>query len=137
MKFLCTAPLVLPTATAFFVATSNSRSPFLFANVLDEALPATVVDQLDVSSAKQYAEQFGLGTQEAGFYGLFRAMRSLALGLEGYPFVIRQAQLEQRMGEPLFSDFFNMQDLEKALEDDFLDAARGSTDNRKAWKVSS
>jgi hypothetical protein len=31
--------------------------------------------------------------------------------------------------------FFTMQHLEKALEDDFLDAARGSTDNRKGWKV--
>jgi hypothetical protein len=35
----------------------------------------------------------------------------------------------------VWDNFFTMRDLEKAVTDDFLDAARGSTDNRKGWKV--
>ncbi len=39
-------------------------------------------------------------------------------------------------GGAIFDGFFTFDDLVKALEDDFLDADRGSTDNRKGWKVS-
>ena len=31
--------------------------------------------------------------------------------------------------------YFTMEDLETAVEEDFLDAARGSTDNRKGWQI--
>jgi hypothetical protein len=65
--------------------------------------------------------------------------QTLSLGLQGYPLVLRKATLEQVLMPPensvLFQNFFTMADLEKAVEDDFLDAARGSTDNRKGWKV--
>ena len=35
-----------------------------------------------------------------------------------------------------FEGFFTFDDLAQAVEDDFLDANRGSTDNRQGWKVS-
>jgi hypothetical protein len=65
------------------------------------------------------------------------------LGLSGYPLVLRKAEIERAMladgelsSKTIFEKFFTMKDLEKALEDDFLDASRGSTDNRKGWSIS-
>lgn len=85
-------------------------------------------------AAEEYAEMFGLGQEEAGFYGLFEAMRKagIAYGLKGHPFVLRKDEIADLSA---FDGFFTMKDLAKALDDDFLDAARGSTDNRKGWKV--
>jgi hypothetical protein len=114
-----------------------------------------VVDAWNAKSANEYAEMFELQKSEAGFYGLVEAIRTsqIAMGLRGVPFVLRKSEIEAIiMGggsasasassssdadeeEVLFQGFFTMKDLEKALEDDFLDAVRGSTDNRKGWKV--
>ena len=93
---------------------------------------AAVLGNLNPAPATEYADMFGLGATEAGLYALIQAIRqSQVLGLKGVPFVMRKTDLPQTSLE----GFFTMKDLEKALEDDFLDAARGSTDNRKGWKV--
>jgi hypothetical protein len=76
----------------------------------------------------------------AALYALFKAIRNVdqqskqgrLLGLSGQPFVLRRAQ-----GHILssFPNFFSMKDLKDAVTNDFLDAARGSTDNRRPWQV--
>jgi hypothetical protein len=89
--------------------------------------------------ALDYADMFGLSNAEAAFYALFRGLRvsPVPLGLHGAPFLIRDAQLQQSLQqETTWKGLFTMDDLEKATVEDFLDAARGSTDNRKGWKVS-
>ncbi|KAL3898969.1 MAG: hypothetical protein SGARI_006559, partial [Bacillariaceae sp.] len=113
-----------------------------------EALAQQVLEtmqQESVSLGRQHAEQFGLDEENdnsmtsAGLFALLDSMKkTLALGLQGYPLVIRKEQLEQAVRNNdslLFQNFFTMKHLEQALEDDFLDAARGSTDNRKAWHI--
>jgi hypothetical protein len=86
-----------------------------------------------------------------GFYALSRALKSsgIVMGLKGSPFVLRSQELissssssgtttttdNDTSSRDSFGHFFTMKDLAKALEDDFLDAAKGSTDNRKGWKV--
>eukprot|EP00536_Pseudo-nitzschia_multiseries_P012112 jgi/Psemu1/244283/estExt_Genewise1.C_4450025 len=85
----------------------------------------------------------------AGFFALMDAIKNTlgvdgSLGLSGHPLVLRKADLERAMESAdapaetmrLFEKSFSMKDLEKALEDDFLDASRGSTDNRKGWAIS-
>ena len=89
--------------------------------------------------SNDYAETFGLSQAEAAFYAFFAAIRhaSVPLGLKGEPFVLRHDQVVQAMQQETFwPGFFTMDDLSKALSEDFLDAARGSTDNRKGWKIS-
>jgi hypothetical protein len=111
------------------------------AEAAGSALSNVILEQLSsgAASAKEYAEMFGLSDSEAGFYGVFESMRKsgMAWGLRGMPFVLRKDEIQQALGMEAspFAGFFTMKDLEKALEDDFLDAARGSTDNRKGWKV--
>ena len=106
---------------------------------ISSALSQTVLEHLaaGASAAKEYADSFGLSESNAGFYGLFDSMRkaNIAYGFQGHPFVLRKSQIQQALGFSPFKDFFTMNDLEKAVEDDFLDAARGSTDNRKGWMV--
>lgn len=86
--------------------------------------------------AVNYAESFGLSAPEAGLYALFTAIRSeCKLGLYGKPFVLRREDIEAVMPTE-WAGFFTMKDLEKAVLDDFLDAARGSTDANKGWKIS-
>ena len=107
----------------------------------ESVLSGVVLDQISQGelSAKEYAEMFGLGDSEAGFNGLFSAIRNsgIACGFKGYPFVLRNDEITKalNMDASPFEGFFTIDDLEQALEDDFLDAARGSTDNRKGWKV--
>ena len=55
--------------------------------------------------------------------------------MKGHPFVIRRSELEEVSSWKNVVHFFTMTDLQHALEDDFLDAARGSTDPRTGWKV--
>lgn len=102
-----------------------------------------VLDQWknSVSTATDYAESFGFSHTEAGLFGLVHAMRTsgIAYGLKGFPFVLRKEEIESALqvakDSTLFDGFYTMSHLETALEEDFLDAARGSTDNRKGWKV--
>jgi hypothetical protein len=110
-------------------------------DAVESALKEVVLEQWSgaAAGAKEYAEMFGLAQAEAGFYGLFDAMRKagIAYCLKGYPFVLRKDEISQAIGEDdnCFEGFFTMKDLAQALDDDFLDAARGSMDNRKGWKV--
>jgi Cupin superfamily protein len=86
----------------------------------------------------EYAEMLGLGSSDAAMYALFKAIRTVPvpLNLKGAPFVLRNQQLAEALQcETGWRGFFTMKDLEKAVADDFLDAARGSTDNRRGWKI--
>ena len=95
-----------------------------------------------VNEANEYAESFGLGPAEAAFYAYFTGIRktsenTVLLGLKGKPFVLRHDDIVHSIGQNSgWPGFFTDNDLEKAVNDDFLDAARGSTDNRKGWKIS-
>ncbi|KAL3903530.1 MAG: hypothetical protein SGARI_005337, partial [Bacillariaceae sp.] len=68
----------------------------------------------------------------AGLFALLDGMKkTLALGLQGYPLILRKADLEKALLTEddallLFQNFFTMESLEQALQDDFLDAARVS-----------
>lgn len=96
---------------------------------------------LVVDEANQYADDFGLTHTEAAIYAVFAALRKAEtpLGLKGEPFVLRRDEIMDALklgaDKPPFDDFFTMEHFSKAVEDDFLDAARGSTDNRKGWQV--
>ena len=88
--------------------------------------------------ANEYVESFDLTPTEAAMYAFFAAIREakIPLGLKGRPFVLRHDQIVKALGQDSgWPGFFTTQDLEKAVEDDFLDAARGSTDNRKGWTI--
>ena len=105
-----------------------------------DVIKGIVLEQLasGAGAAREYSDAFGFSRTETGLYGLFQAMRTsgMAFGLKGLPFVLRKAEIERALDEKeIFDGFFTIDDLEKALEDDFLDASRGSTDNRKGWKI--
>ncbi|OEU17936.1 hypothetical protein FRACYDRAFT_183902 [Fragilariopsis cylindrus CCMP1102] len=101
---------------------------------------------------KEYAETFGLDEDEeeveqytsAGLYAVLDSIKTTlqpidGLGLSGHPFLLRKNELESSMMIEeeilLFDGFYTMKDLKQALIDDFLDASRGSTDNRKGWSI--
>lgn len=92
-------------------------------------------------ACQQWASQLGLEVTapEVAFYGLFLAIRHVAkLGVrDGKPFCLRRKEIIKALDvqDSPFAGFFTIADLAKAVQDDFLDAARGSTDNRKGWKV--
>lgn len=96
-----------------------------------------------------WATEFGFSEQEAAFYAIFRAIRKLdspkglkLLGLNGTPFYIPRSLLAKAEGASWdngtnkFSSYFHFSHLAAALEEDFLDAQVGSTDNRLGWQVS-
>jgi hypothetical protein len=122
--------------------------------------PATALLLLDElgrckDQATSYADQFDLTTAEAALYALLMAMRrcNVPLGLHGTPFVLRHEDTtraflfggdgDDQSSSPSSSTtmttgwpgFFTMDHLQTAVVEDFLDAARGSTDNRKGWQV--
>ena len=114
------------------------------AAIASSAVASMVLDQLSSlkEPAQEYAETFGLDeASTVGFYGLFSAMRKsgMAWGFYGVPFVLKAEDIQKSLSVETspFAGFFTMTELEQALSDDFLDAARGSTDNRKGWKVTS
>jgi hypothetical protein len=105
-------------------------------NVLEEQVLKNISKLKE--SAKEWSDMFGLTEEEAAFYALFKAIReSVPLGLKGKPFCLPDKDIHKAFGGQSFSGFFTKDDLKKAVEDDFLDADRGSTDNRKGWKVAS
>eukprot|EP00956_Cyclotella_meneghiniana_P030623 scaffold77754_cov23-Cyclotella_meneghiniana.AAC.1 len=62
------------------------------------------------------------------------------LGLNGTPFyvpshVLAEAE-ESKKKKNAFSDYFHFSHLAHALQEDFLDAQRGSTNNKLGWQVS-
>jgi len=108
----------------------------------------------------QWANEFGFAekeeqTAEGSFYAIFRAIGRMdaknnldsedssekLLGLSGTPFYIPSSLLAKAEsaysndGTNKFSNYFNFLHLATALEEDFLDAQVGSTDNRKGWQV--
>jgi hypothetical protein len=81
------------------------------------------------------------------FYALFRGIRDAPEG-SSTPFFIQNDQVQTALlqnnkeddDDPTtssFAGFYTMDSLAQSLQDEFLDASRGSTDNRKGWKVSS
>lgn len=99
------------------------------------------------ANALDYADMFGLGPPEAAIYGLLQALvAETPLGLRGTPLLLREDEWQWQPDTGVDDDddsvynnscrgLFTMDHLEQAVEDDFLDAARGSTDNRKGWQV--
>jgi hypothetical protein len=92
-------------------------------------------------SSAEWGDMFDLRA-EAAFHALFSGIRSgTALGLRGRPFHLSQADVLPALGdaaggsESPFAGYFTSADLENALEEDFLDATRGSTNNAQGWKV--
>eukprot|EP00586_Coscinodiscus_wailesii_P020750 CAMPEP_0172515860 /NCGR_PEP_ID=MMETSP1066-20121228/271500_1 /TAXON_ID=671091 /ORGANISM="Coscinodiscus wailesii, Strain CCMP2513" /LENGTH=341 /DNA_ID=CAMNT_0013297087 /DNA_START=341 /DNA_END=1363 /DNA_ORIENTATION=+ len=109
------------------------------------SLSKLVLSEMTASTAaagKEYAASFDFAATEATMYALFLAMRrsKVPMGFKGHPFVLRREEIVRAMGfesdeEVCFDGCFTLKDFEKAVEDDFLDASRGSTDNRKGWKI--
>jgi hypothetical protein len=106
-------------------------------SLLKEAVLNTMESVRD--EANDYVEMFGLTTADAAFYALFAAIiKEAPLGPKGEPFVLRHDQVVKALHQDsAWPGFFTIKDLEKAVNDDFLDAALGTTDNRKGWKVRS
>jgi hypothetical protein len=126
-RTLCRATTV-ETTEGVTESSSSSSS-------MNEAVLRTMESVRD--EANEYAEMFGLTTADAAFYALFAAIiKEAPLGPKGEPFVLRHDQVVKALHQDsAWPGFFTMKDLEKAVNDDFLDAARGTTDNRKGWKV--
>jgi hypothetical protein len=74
----------------------------------------------------------------AAFHNLFRSIRASRVPLNfrdgTAPFVLQNEEVSVATSAS-WRDCFTIQHLERALEDDFLDAARGSTDNRRGWTI--
>lgn len=125
------------TSTRLFATLEETTSSDLDNDILSRITDAT-------TESKNWAESFDLTSESgAAFHALFSGIRSSAnLGLRGKPFHLKSNDVLKAMGEleggnmNAFDGFFTFDDLAHALEADFLDADRGSTDNRKGWKVS-
>lgn len=120
------------TTTTTLAATRNDADPTTTTTTtpaLDNGLIIKAAVLAAWKDDSTYVQQMDV---PKGFYALFHAIKSsgIALGLKGSPMVFRKEELPVN-----FEQFFTMKDLAKAVEDDFLDAAKGSTDNRKGWKV--
>ena len=139
------------TATSTSTAKAKAKATRLFATLeettssdLDNDILSRITDA--TTESKNWAESFDLTSESgAAFHALFSGIRSSAnLGLRGKPFHLKSNDVLKAMGEleggnvnvNAFDGFFTFDDLAHALEADFLDADRGSTDNRKGWKVS-
>jgi hypothetical protein len=125
-----------------FVSSSYQRKRLsrLFTFAADDQNVANVdslLERMSTSNAgRAWAEMFGFSESEMAFYSLFEGLRKeIPIGLRGKPFLFKGEEIRRAFGVS-FADFFTFKDLEKAVNDDFLDAGRGTTDNRKGWKVS-
>ena len=109
----------------------------------ENLLDSTILDRIESAtpSAAQWGESFDLSPSEVAFYALFAGIKSCtALGLKGQPFYLKQADVVSAMkadgdSSSPFAGFFTFDDLKTAVEEDFLDANRGSTNNAQGWKV--
>jgi len=112
---------------------SSSSSSSTDSNSILDCMSAVKTQAVD------YANQFGLDpSTEGAFYALFLAIRLQDFVRQQKPFVLRHEQVQKLAwggDDVAWPGFFGMDHLEQALEDDFLDAARGSTNNREGWKV--
>ena len=119
---------------------------------VDHLLDSTILERIESAtpSAVQWGESFDQSSSEVAFYALFAGLKSCdaALGLKGRPFYLKQADVVAAMNTDSgstsddndnvsspFAGFFTFEDLKTAVEDDFLDANRGSTNNAQGWKV--
>jgi hypothetical protein len=142
------SPFVLPKVR---IPAAQTTKLILYATVettaesgLDEDILSRITDA--TKESKQWAEDFGLESESgAAFHALFSGIRTAALGVKGKPFHLKSDNVLKAMSlqdddesddSTAFDGFFTFHHLEKALEEDFLDADRGSTDNRQGWKVS-
>jgi hypothetical protein len=146
--YLPLGALLLGVSQAFiptpFLSRKSSHHSATLASSAETGKTANI-DELLLSiqgaqaSSQEWTEMFGLSIRDQAFYALFEGIRkSVTLGLRGKPFVISQADVVKalNLAEPSpFAGFFTMNDIAKAIDGDFLDAGRGSTDNRKGWKV--
>lgn len=130
---------------------SNNGAISLSARLVEKFLSQY---ETSLDEGRQWADEFGFEEGEGAFYAIFRAIRKMdskigvgsdggkLLGLDGTPFYVPAsllARAESASGEGTnkLSDYcFHFSHLETALEEDFLDATVGSTDNRKGWQVS-
>ena len=109
----------------------------------ENLLDSTILERIESAtpSATQWGESFDLSPSEVAFYALFAGIKSCAaLGLKGRPFYLKQADVVSAMkadddSSSPFAGFFTFDDLTTAVEEDFLDANRGSTNNAQGWKV--
>lgn len=117
-----------------------------------QALAKTLQSEETQASARAWVDMmFGLedgiadATQLAtnevlvAFYALFESIRTtpaVKLGLRGTPFVLKKNDIDNSQLASL-DGFFSWEDLQKSVQDPytFLEAGRGTTDNRKGWKV--
>ena len=100
-----------------------------------------------INEGHEWSKEFGFAgdgdeeVAEGAFYALFKAIRELdagTFGLSGTPFYVPSdafAKAESRDKGALTGYFHFTPELSAALEEDFLDAQVGSTDNRKGWTV--
>ena len=155
----------LYAATSSEAATNSKATVSSFkrpdvVSLRSESLAEVILGRIKDQSAKlgkEHAEMFGLDESDkeeeklqtsAAMFALLDAIKHTlgadgGLGLSGHPFVLRKAEIERVIMEDeesssttIFEKFFTIGELKLALEDDFLDAQRGSTDNRKGWSVS-
>eukprot|EP00816_Leptocylindrus_hargravesii_P011106 CAMPEP_0196823116 /NCGR_PEP_ID=MMETSP1362-20130617/86182_1 /TAXON_ID=163516 /ORGANISM="Leptocylindrus danicus, Strain CCMP1856" /LENGTH=185 /DNA_ID=CAMNT_0042202881 /DNA_START=12 /DNA_END=565 /DNA_ORIENTATION=+ len=137
--------LISRATTCLHVSTSASDSSTETSSTCSIA-PSIILDAIRDTSddAKAWAEMFGFeGKTEQSFYNLFSAIKKInansatpLLGLRGAPFHLSTAITDDANDDLKFVNFFDFEDLSIALKEDFLDADRGSTDNKKGWKVS-
>ena len=102
-----------------------------------------------IKEGQNWAKDFDLQDERgAAFYSLFSGIRSCSssvMGMNGIPFHLTDDDLsnvlkgiDEKDDNEIhtFKNYFTFNNLAQALEDDFLDATRGSTNNRKGWAVS-
>ena len=140
----------VPVRSSSKLLVSSSSAPSSSSVVSDESTNDSctsaakhVLDSISKTGrveGQKWAEMFGFeGCPEQSFFSLFHGIREgdrdvPLLGLGGSPFYLDAASLEE--DGKRFQNFFTFDDLAVALKEDFLDADRGSTDNKKGWKVS-
>ena len=136
----------VPPPIASFLSSSSSSVAFEISSTGEEDENSLVITE-EMQKVQQESIDYANSMDVASscrdfdlFYALFRAIRNQRFVPLKIPFVLRQDQVQsltwsRDKTEQWAAGFFSMEHLEHALEDDFLDAARGSTDNRKGWKV--
>lgn len=130
----------LGQAVTVAAASISSESTATFTNPQSaEAVLESLRSVADES--RDYASSFELGDFEADTFALVRAIRaSVPLGLKSQPFVLRREQIAQALNrnqdDNYYNNWFTLEDLSHAVQDDFLDAALGSTNPQKPWQIS-
>merc|ERR1711957_762429 len=124
-----------PSSAAAKTESSSSSSSSSGQHELDEEIIKLISSTAEDS--KQWGTDFDL-VEESPFYNIFSAVRSSSVfGPKGRPFYFSRNDIDSVMADSAngFAGYFTFDDMAKALTDDFLDASRGTADNRKGWKV--